>query len=516
MKKLLIYLFGGLLLAITNSCSSEYDDVNRKEEMASLPMFYNRVVIDSAYTYIGDSTYNSWLSIYNSAINNRDMVKSLSPEDDAFFNREYIVKSTEATLLYGRNYIYPGAILEANSISDQKYTPVFVSNRNPITVSMTLTHKKPKPTSMEISSPSYSKLSDYVKEMAIGGSFEQNEKFMYQNRRFTFYDEIKSVFGTNVNTRKLFSSKKESSSEEREKILKSTGMYVKFYQASFTVNMDAAPLSNQPIKGKTNLEPVYVNSVTYGRLGILVFESDETYEFAETCIKKEFDRIFYNKTTTITEKERLFFENTEFKVLIIGADSDYTVQTIKGYGHFLNLIYNSKFTETSFGVPISCTFAYANTHGLVETEFVNHLQIEPLFVKLYRIHQPYTYWYNGPDYNSSSDIYLYFFKDRAKTKAANPYTDIIFEVTEISHKDHYYNVFGEGSKVFYKPSTKTEYLKLRNKNLKSNLYLGKETASCSTVGKQPTGNGPLTSYWEKNICYHIYRLENSPFYIIVY
>lgn len=256
MKRILTYLFGGLLLLTTNSCSDELNNVTQEQKTASLARFNNRIVIDSAYTYIGDSIYNSWLNIYNSRIDNRNTTKSLSPEDDAFFNRAHIVKSTEATLLYGRTFIYPGAILEADSISYQRYEPVIVKNRNPITLSMTLTHKNYKPTIRQISSPNWGKVSEYVKEMAIGGSFEQNEKFMFEQRRFTFYDEIKNAFGTNINTRSLFSSKKESSKENKEKIVASTGMYVKFYQACFTVNMDIEPLSNQPIKGKSDLEPV--------------------------------------------------------------------------------------------------------------------------------------------------------------------------------------------------------------------------------------------------------------------
>ncbi|KIO74463.1 hypothetical protein TH53_26320 [Pedobacter lusitanus] len=80
--------------------------------------------------------------------------------------------------------------------------------------------------------------------MAKGGSFQQTDKFMFQYKRFTFYDEIKQAFGTDINTRKLFSSKSETSTSESHKILQSTGLYVKFFQASFTVNMDIAPISN--------------------------------------------------------------------------------------------------------------------------------------------------------------------------------------------------------------------------------------------------------------------------------
>lgn len=159
-------------------------DVNLNNEIVTLRKFDNKIMIDSAYTYIGDSIYNSLLAAFNSTDRNQSITRSISPEDDAFFNREYIVKSTESTLLYGRNYIFPGAILEGNSISNQQYAPIYVPNRNAVTVSMTLTHEIPKSTTRTISSPSYSKLSDYVKEMAIDGSFKQAEKFMFQTKRF--------------------------------------------------------------------------------------------------------------------------------------------------------------------------------------------------------------------------------------------------------------------------------------------------------------------------------------------
>lgn len=219
-------------------------------------------------------------------------INGMTPEDEAFFSKKHTVTSTEATIYHGRNYIYPGAIIEGNTISKANYLPVFVQDRNPITLSMTVKHSPPKPTSRTIVKPSNSKIDDYVKEMAYGADFSQNERFMFQYKRFTFYDELKQAFGTDIDTRKLFSSHSESNSTESYKIMETTGMYVKFFQASFTVHMDIAPLADGPIQGTSGVPPVYVSSVTYGRMGIIVLETDKEYEFAETCIKKEFDRIF--------------------------------------------------------------------------------------------------------------------------------------------------------------------------------------------------------------------------------
>lgn len=188
--------------------------------------------------------------------------------------------------------------------------------------------------------------------------------------------------------------------------------------------------------------------------------------------KKEFDRIFSKKTTTLNKEEEKFFENTEFKVLIIGGDSNLAVQTFKGYSHFLNLIYNSKFTETSYGVPITCSFSYANSHGLVETEFINTIHIEPLYVKPSRENNSYLPDYsNKSDYHSSSQLYLYFYKDREKTKPSQPYIDIIFNISMFENKCNYEPNYKNWPMINANCTDKTERIIMRNIDFKSKYML---------------------------------------------
>lgn len=72
MKKLFIYLLTGMLSTVSISCSNDFNDIKYEENTSYLDRFRNKVVIDSAYTYVGDSIYHSWLNIYNSTIDNRD------------------------------------------------------------------------------------------------------------------------------------------------------------------------------------------------------------------------------------------------------------------------------------------------------------------------------------------------------------------------------------------------------------------------------------------------------------
>ncbi len=383
---------------------------------------------------------------------------------------------------------------------------------------MTVKHSPPKPTSRTIVKPSNSKIDDYVKEMAYGADFSQNERFMFQYKRFTFYDELKQAFGTDIDTRKLFSSHSESNSTESYKIMETTGMYVKFFQASFTVHMDIAPLADGPIQGTSGVPPVYVSSVTYGRMGIIVLETDKEYEFAETCIKKEFDRIFYNRTETLTEEEQKFFEETQFKVLIVGADSDYTVQTFKGYSHFLNLIYNSTFTGTSYGVPIACSFSDANTHQLVETEFENTTYIEPLYVSLSRENAISNSDPSGLSYHNSAMLYLNFFKDRQKTKPAQPYTDIIFEIRRYESSCDRKAVYPNGSgpaMIDMNCTNDEENIKMRNIGLTNRIFIGNETSSYESSGPMPSPKDP-PMHWTATEFQRSFTLKQSPFFIRIY
>lgn len=505
MKNFSIRITGLLLLVILAcSCEQTYNEM-AESPVADLPVFKQKITIDSVYTYPGDSLYQLWVVKYNAGLNKK--TRSLSAEDDAFFSKSYVVKSTEATLMYGKNYIYPGAILEGNII-DQKYAPVFVNNRNPITVSATLIHNTPKPTSRTIASPTFSKLNDYVKEIVVDGNFQQNQKFMFQQRRFTFYDEIKQAFGTNIDTKNLFSSKKESSTEEKIQISKSAGMYVKFFQSSFTVNMDIAPLSNQQVTGNSGFEPVYVSSLTYGRMGIIVFETDESYEFAESCIKKEFDGIFYDKTTVLTEKEELFFETTDFKVLILGADSDYSVQTVKGYSPFLNLVYNSKFDQNSYGVPIACSYSYANTHRLVEAEFESVIRIEPLYVHFARDNYSYQSDVNGYWSKEHCDRVLYFYKDRQKQNPARPTPEIIFEIYWSSASCRERDWEDEVC------TDETGIRLLRNIGYDTKLKVDSEYDIYRCDGERPDENEDVD--WESSRELRSLSLQENPFFIELY
>lgn len=89
-----------ILLGVTLICScNEATELAHITPNVSLIKYKDIVKIDSLYTYPGDSLYQNWINQYNKNLEDKTS-RSLSPEDDAFFNKQYIVKSTEATVLW--------------------------------------------------------------------------------------------------------------------------------------------------------------------------------------------------------------------------------------------------------------------------------------------------------------------------------------------------------------------------------------------------------------------------------
>lgn len=110
---------------------------------------------------------------------------------------------------------------------------------------------------------------------------------------------------------------------------------------------------------------------------------------------------------------------------------------------------------------------------MVETEFINTIHIEPLYVKPSRENNSYLPDYsNKSDYHSSSQLYLYFYKDREKTKPSQPYIDIIFNISMFENKCNYEPNYKNWPMINANCTDKTERIIMRNIDFKSKIYVG--------------------------------------------
>ena len=285
-----------------------------------------------------------------------------------------IYESTEQTVLPDNEIlVYPGSILRGNSISSMDFIPIADYIPKPISVGVSFVGTASTGT---VASPSLSATRAFLRTALLGapGSGKQISSFSYEQTPFTYYEEIKQSFGSNTNVKGIFSSSSNSSEWGKRKITKSTGMVLKFTQKNFNLNMDI-PQDGQLIdpSGPNNFgaySPVYVSSVTYGRMGIIVIESNYSYSDVNASFSKITRKLFKNSQEVFTSQDQQIIDNSEIQIYLIGGNGANDAQAINGYAAFVNYVSGGgEFSAGDPGVPISFTLRYLSDHSLFKTRF---------------------------------------------------------------------------------------------------------------------------------------------------
>ncbi|MGV0919168.1 thiol-activated cytolysin family protein [Empedobacter falsenii] len=351
-------------------------------------------------------------------------INKLAGEDE--FQTAVEFESSESIVLpHLQRYIYPGSLLKGNSIQDLGFVPIS-ANINPVRVSLSIPATNYE-AGFTMEQPSLSSLRTLVNEYLKTANFSQNGQLSYSIEQFSSYDELKVAFGSNVDTRKLFNKQSTTENQYGHMIAKRTGFYVKFYQTSFTLDMDI-PNGGSLVKDRNfddgGVEPVYVSSISYGRMGVLAIETDEYSEEASKIINTTFSKIFKSGNTTLTEEELKLINSADFKLLLLGGNANTAVQSFKGYEAFVQHISQGVFSKENPGIPIFCSYSYLNDNSPVKTKFKFDIKRPPLYVELVFENEK-TEHINRNHSKYSADVIIKYYSSRSKMPViASPYINI--------------------------------------------------------------------------------------------
>ena len=109
---------------------------------------------------------------------------------------------------------------------------------------------------------------------------KQLGSFTYNMRQFSYFEELKLAFGANVNIGGLLNI---DVSLDKGKIRKKTGLFAKIVQRNYTVDMDLPAdgnilLNHDDMGSVGKYDPIYISSITYGRMVLISIESSESYD----------------------------------------------------------------------------------------------------------------------------------------------------------------------------------------------------------------------------------------------
>ncbi|KIO75829.1 hypothetical protein TH53_18190 [Pedobacter lusitanus] len=314
-----------------------------------------------------------------------------------------------------KDNFYLGNLIRGNTISTLDMTPL----------SERLGQYESRPVSASVSFPGknvagvfnpnelsatqfYTKL---LQDNGLAGT--QKAAYSYSLQEFTYYDELRTVFGSNVKVNALFYGSGSTSTNGVLKIAGKSGLVAKFVQKNFSLDMDV------PVKGELyeNLDlnavdgywPAYISNITYGSTGVLVIESEENQQLVNSTFKKAFSVLggLVSGTSDMTSAEISIINNSTMKIYFIGPDGAEAVKRIYSLDELLGFVKRgSSFTAQSPGVPVSFKMKSLKDNKVINNNFRIDAPVEKVWAAFRRI----------KEYKPGKDMArLCFFADEALT-----------------------------------------------------------------------------------------------------
>jgi thiol-activated cytolysin len=378
-----------------------------------------------------------------------------------------------------RNTVYPGSIIKGSSIENFSLVPV-LGHSLPITVSVSIP-TSPNRVSKTLPVPSAAGMFQTVRA-ALTNEFAGSAGFSrlnYEMKAFNYYQEMKQVYGYNAKGFAFFVTNHTNASSDLAKTEKKTAIMVKFLQQNFTVDMDI-PEDGQLIDRTVDpsvfggYQPYYVNSVTYGRLGIMTIESNEEQYKVETAFRKAFSFLgIVNGSNSLTSAETAILEAAEVKVSMVGVPGEEGVQVIQGLNGLSALLGKGlTYTAQTPGVPIVFKMRYVSDDRNFEAPFeVNYGEFDRVYARIEvdNVRDDVTGKLDAILRRSTADIYYAFYTDPNFLNATEAPNYVAFN----------YNIVVEGWQqtadggMNYETPAK-EFKMIRNKDKARRLLIAKD------------------------------------------
>lgn len=253
--------------------------------------------------------------------------------------------------------IFPGAVLKGETIPTGEYVPI-VADRAPITLSASLTNISGSPV-VEISDPKLSTVRDGIKtgilDQEVTGATAAKINFSISE----VYNEEQLRLAIGANYRSAVS--KVSASFDFSRSTYQYKYVLKYFQVYYTIDMDPPKnpsdlFTNAPdINSLGSTSPVYVATVTYGRMVIYTIESNYT----KTEVDAAFRASFGSNDGSVDQEYEKVISESDVKALVMGGSGSDAAQTVNGPSDVYEYISNGgDYSRDSPGAPLSYKLRY--------------------------------------------------------------------------------------------------------------------------------------------------------------
>jgi thiol-activated cytolysin len=281
--------------------------------------------------------------------------------------------------------MWPGAIVSADSVLTGLFTQV-VLPRNPETISVSLENLGGKK-SATIEAPTLSAYREAltgVLQAEITGSTPANIyseiEQVHSEQQLNMALGIQASWGLGVAS--LKSSFSFSDTKIRSRYV------VRYTQAYYTVDLDAPSTPSQLFPAPVTLQdvadhmdatrpPVYVSSVTYGRMVLFTFESEYSAEELGAALDFAYSGAAVDVSGQVSVTYKDIISKSKITAFILGGNAASAVKTIDSYDKLIAFIKEGgNYTRESPGAPIAYKLNYLKDNSPARMSFTTDYDLK--------------------------------------------------------------------------------------------------------------------------------------------
>lgn len=336
------------LVIITGCEKDEFNEASLNEYLKSMPPISSEMPAEKDAEIVGtkDSTGSEYYYHY-------DYYEAAAGYD------EQIVLNPQTDV------IYPGALIKGESILDGTYTMI-PAKRKPVTISTSLTGSGN--VSVTVDDPKLSTVRE-----AINDLMQQEYDVPPANMGFT----VEQAYSAQQLDLSLHASYKTgvvnvSGGFDFSKKEVKTRLIARFIQNYYTLDMDlpdnpsdlfAEDVDRSLIGTKM---PMYVSSVTFGRLALFTIESSLEETEVKVCLDGSYAAVSGSASAAFDK----LIANSTMKVYILGGSGETAGTSINGFSDFKNyIISGGNYSKESPGAPVSYKLRYISDNSIAKIVF---------------------------------------------------------------------------------------------------------------------------------------------------
>lgn len=262
-------------------------------------------------------------------------------------------------------YIYIGAVFPESEFG-KNFSKELLYPRNPIDISTSFPDSYIGEITKETGGLGYKKFLKDVLKSSEYKKFTQNggrESLDFQCTEYFSYTDIEKAFSSNAGLAKIFSAKVQSNSRKTNIKSRLLGQLI---SRNFTVTMEVPANGFFKDKSKdTSAEnPVYVRSISYGKIALLAIESEYSFEEVKKAVEAGVKWKIFSAGGNFSSKDTEILQKSTITLYLISDDTSGEANQFFNSLDDIKNAFKINYSESNFGLPIFCKGYYTKDNSL--------------------------------------------------------------------------------------------------------------------------------------------------------